>query len=146
MVTTERKTEVQYIPYTESVVDDPSLAAGMTTITTAGVVGQRTIVYKIVYSDGVETARVVLSDTVTVVPINQVVSNGTYVAPPPPASFVDASGGCDSNYEGACVPIDSDVDCAGGSGNGPSYVSGPVYVVGSDVYDLDRDGDGVACD
>ncbi|WBU65198.1 hypothetical protein [Paracoccus aerodenitrificans] len=49
---------------------------------------------------------------------------------------------CDPNYEGACVPVASDVDCAGGSGNGPAYVRGPVYVVGRDVYDLDRDGDG----
>ena len=56
------------------------------------------------------------------------------------------AGGCDSNYSGACVPIASDVDCAGGSGNGPAYVSGPVYIVGSDIYDLDRDGDGVGCD
>lgn len=53
---------------------------------------------------------------------------------------------CDSNYEGACVPIDSDVDCAGGSGNGPSYVAGPVRVVGDDIYELDREGDGIACE
>ncbi len=53
---------------------------------------------------------------------------------------------CDPNYEGACVPIASDVDCAGGSGNGPAYVRGPVYVVGRDIYGLDRDGDGVACE
>ncbi len=32
---------------------------------------------------------------------------------------------CDPNYSG-CVPIASDVDCAGGSGNGPAYVRGPV--------------------
>jgi resuscitation-promoting factor RpfB len=44
------------------------------------------------------------------------------------------------------VPIDSDVDCAGGSGNGPSYVAGPVKVIGSDIYDLDRDNDGTACE
>jgi hypothetical protein len=44
------------------------------------------------------------------------------------------------------VPIASDVDCAGGSGNGPAYVSGPVRVVGSDIYGLDRDGDGVGCE
>ncbi|KKW64652.1 membrane protein [Mycolicibacterium elephantis] len=44
------------------------------------------------------------------------------------------------------MPIASDVDCAGGSGNGPEYVSGPVYVVGDDIYELDRDGDGVACE
>ena len=53
---------------------------------------------------------------------------------------------CDPNYANACVPVASDVDCAGGSGNGPEYVDGPVYVVGSDIYDLDRDGDGIACE
>jgi hypothetical protein len=52
---------------------------------------------------------------------------------------------CDHNYTG-CVPIATDVDCAGGSGNGPAYVEGPVRVIGSDVYDLDRDGDGIGCD
>ena len=53
---------------------------------------------------------------------------------------------CDSNYSGACVPIDSDVDCAGGSGNGPSYVAGPVTVDGTDIYGLDRDGNGTGCE
>jgi len=53
---------------------------------------------------------------------------------------------CDPNYEGACVPIASDVDCANGNGNGPAYVQGPVYIVGEDIYELDRDGDGVACE
>ena len=81
----------------------------------------------------------------------QVTSVGTrvpYVAPAPVAAPAPApaAGGCDSNYSGACVPVASDVDCAGGSGNGPAYVQGPVTVVGSDVYDLDRDGDGIACD
>lgn len=52
---------------------------------------------------------------------------------------------CDPNYT-PCVPIDSDVDCAGGKGNGPSYVRGPVRVIGRDVYGLDHDHDGVGCD
>lgn len=57
-----------------------------------------------------------------------------------------APGGCDPNYTG-CVPIASDVDCAGGSGNGPAYVDGPVSIVGSDIYDLDgNDNDGIACE
>lgn len=60
---------------------------------------------------------------------------------PPPA----ARSSCDPNYSG-CVPIASDVDCAGGSGNGPAYVAGPIRVVGSDIYGLDRDGDGIACE
>jgi hypothetical protein len=54
-------------------------------------------------------------------------------------------GRCAPNYA-PCVPVDSDVDCAGGRGNGPSYVRGPVKVVGTDIYELDRDGDGTGCD
>lgn len=53
---------------------------------------------------------------------------------------------CDSNYEGPCVPIARDVDCEGGSGDGPEYVSGPVYVVGNDIYRLDNNNDGVGCE
>jgi hypothetical protein len=63
-------------------------------------------------------------------------------AEPPPA---ESGGGCDPNY-GGCVPVASDVDCDGGSGDGPEYVSGPLPVTGSDVYGLDSDGDGTACE
>jgi hypothetical protein len=66
-------------------------------------------------------------------------------APPPTAPPPAPTGGCDGNYTG-CVPIASDVDCQGGTGNGPAYVAGPVQVVGSDVYGLDSDGDGVGCE
>jgi hypothetical protein len=52
---------------------------------------------------------------------------------------------CTPGYR-PCIPPGPDVDCAGGSGNGPRYVVGPVYVTGSDPYDLDRDGDGVGCE
>jgi hypothetical protein len=52
---------------------------------------------------------------------------------------------CTSGYR-PCIAPGSDVDCAGGSGNGPRYVVGPVYVTGSDPYGLDADGDGVACE
>jgi hypothetical protein len=54
---------------------------------------------------------------------------------------------CDSNYKGRCLkPNVSDYDCAGGSGNGPYYVSGPFRVVGKDHYRLDADHDGIACE
>ena len=53
---------------------------------------------------------------------------------------------CHPSYARVCVPVASDVDCASGSGSGPEYVQGPVEVVGPDVYDLDRDGDGIACE
>ena len=58
------------------------------------------------------------------------------------------SSACHESYSGACVPTGfSDVDCAGGSGNGPGYVSGKNFrVVGADVYGLDSDDDGIACE
>jgi hypothetical protein len=43
------------------------------------------------------------------------------------------------------VPYAADIDCQSGSGDGPGY-TGPVQVVGPDDYDLDRDGDGSACE
>ena len=64
---------------------------------------------------------------------------------PKPASSTTTSN-CDENYAQACVPIAYDVDCAGGGGNGPAYFSGTAKVVGDDIYDLDRDGDGWVCD
>jgi hypothetical protein len=72
--------------------------------------------------------------------------------PPPPPTTVavlpvvpQPPPGCDPNYTG-CVPIASDVDCAGGSGNGPAYVEGPVRIIGADPYGLDADGDGIGCE
>lgn len=64
--------------------------------------------------------------------------------PPPPPNPPPPSN-CNPNYT-PCVPNASDVDCAGGSGNGPAYVQGPVRVIGSDVYGLDSDGDGIGCE
>jgi hypothetical protein len=53
---------------------------------------------------------------------------------------------CDPSYEGACLdPSAADYDCEGGSGDGPAY-TGTVTVVGDDHFDLDRDGDGIACE
>jgi hypothetical protein len=52
---------------------------------------------------------------------------------------------CDPNYS-PCVPIASDVDCAGGRGDGPAYVKGPVRVIGRDIYHLDRNHDGIGCE
>ena len=53
---------------------------------------------------------------------------------------------CHGSYKGRCLRANaSDYDCRGGSGNGP-YYTGLVRVVGPDVFDLDRDGDGIGCD
>jgi hypothetical protein len=134
------------VPFTSSTVDDGNLASGTTAVATAGANGERTVKYRVTYEDGVEISREVLSDVISVAPVNEVIARGTYVAPPPPPPAAPAENGCHPSYEGACVPFADDVDCAGGSGNGPAYVQGPLRVVGPDVYDLERDGDGIACD
>lgn len=51
---------------------------------------------------------------------------------------------CDPNYS-PCLKPASDYDCIGGSGNGPAY-TGTVEVIGSDIYGLDSDGDGIGCE
>ncbi|WP_417512353.1 G5 domain-containing protein [Microbacterium sp.] len=140
------------IPFGKTTIDDPQLDRGNTTVTTIGANGIMVTKYRVTLVDGKEVAREAIAETVRLEPVAEVTTVGSRVPPPPPPApaapvpLVQQNGGCDSNYADACVPIASDVDCAGGSGNGPAYVQGPVRIVGSDIYDLDRDGDGIACD
>jgi hypothetical protein len=99
-------------------------------------------------SDRIDTP---FSDAVVLVKsscANWLVTLAGYTPPPPTPKLVSGGGGtsCHPSYQGACLKEGiGDYDCAGGSGNGPNYVSGPVRVVGYDEFDLDRDGDGVGC-
>lgn len=134
-VETKTVTETQQIPFQEKRVNDATLAKGSTKVQTNGVAGVKKLTYQVTYSDGVQTGKRLVSEQVTKQPVTKVILVGTKVVQQ-----------CDPNYTGACVPIASDVDCAGGSGNGPAYVQGPVRVVGSDIYGLDHDKDGVGCE
>ncbi len=134
-VTKQSVTETQAIPFGTKKVNDSTLAKGSTRVRTAGVDGVRSLTYEVTYTDGVQTGKVLVRSVVTRQPVTQVVAVGTMVTQK-----------CDPNYSGACVPIASDVDCAGGSGNGPAYVQGPVRVIGRDIYGLDNDGDGIGCE
>jgi hypothetical protein len=68
----------------------------------------------------------------------------TTVYVPPPTTAAPLSG-CTPGYD-PCIPPGSDVDCAGGSGNGPRYVTGPISVTGSDQYGLDTNHNGIGCE
>jgi resuscitation-promoting factor RpfB len=138
VITKKTTTETADIAFTKTSVNDGSLAKGKTEIKTPGVNGVKTFTYEVTYEDGKETSKKLVKEEVTTTPITEVTAVGTHV-------YVAPKSSCDPNYSG-CVPIASDVDCAGGSGNGPAYVQGPVYVIGSDIYDLDRDGNGVGCE
>jgi hypothetical protein len=64
-----------------------------------------------------------------------------HAAPPPNPS------NCDPAYPGVCLKDGiGDYDCAGGSGNGPNYVDGPITVRAPDPFGLDSDHDGVGCE
>ena len=74
----------------------------------------------------------------------------TTVPPPPPPRPVQQPGGpppvssdCTEGYDPCIVP-GADVDCEG-TGDGPRFVRGPIYVEGADPYSLDDDANGVAC-
>jgi hypothetical protein len=59
-----------------------------------------------------------------------------------------AGNNCTRGYRPCIADRRSDVDCYGGSGNGPRYTRpGVVYrVSGSDRYGLDADNDGRGCE
>jgi micrococcal nuclease len=67
--------------------------------------------------------------------------------PPPPPSPTKRNANCHPSYPTVCLKINAgDYDCAGGSGNGPNYVRGPIKVLPPDPFGLDRDGDGIGCE
>jgi hypothetical protein len=65
--------------------------------------------------------------------------------PKPKPSSGGGASSCTPGYS-PCIAPGSDVDCAGGGGDGPRYVQGPVTVTGSDPYGLDSDGNGIGCE
>jgi hypothetical protein len=160
---TTSATEVVAIPFAKQTVDDAALDKGKTVLRTAGRAGQKTITWLVRTRGGVEVSRTVSREQVTAAPVDEVTAVGTKAVAPPPApkptptpspkpsptptaTKPASTGKCDPNYAGGCVPVASDVDCGGGSGNGPAYVQGPVQVVGTDIYGLDADHDGVGCE
>jgi hypothetical protein len=128
-------TKSRAIPFATRRVLDPSLAKGTRWARTRGVTGVRMLTYRVTFTNGVRTGKKLIRTAIMRAPVSRVIVIGTKEA-----------SRCDPNYTGACVPIASDVDCAGGSGNGPAYVEGPVRVVGTDIYELDANGDGIGCD
>jgi resuscitation-promoting factor RpfB len=123
------------IPFKTMRVNDSTLSKGSTRVRSHGVRGVEILTYKVTFRNGIQVRKELVRKVIVRAPITRVIAVGT-----------KETQQCDPNYSGACVPIASDVDCAGGSGNGPAYVQGPVQVVGTDIYGLDSDGDGIGCE
>lgn len=73
------ETYVAAIPYETTYCYDPALAEGEEKVLTAGVEGQVLRTATVVYLDGEEISRTVLSEDVVAQPVNAVVAVGTYV-------------------------------------------------------------------
>ncbi|MDE1696462.1 G5 domain-containing protein [Streptococcus suis] len=77
VVTTEEVSETKPVPFETIRENDPNLEAGKEVVATEGKEGVRTIVYTVTKIDGIETGRVVKSDTLTIPAVNKVIKVGT---------------------------------------------------------------------
>ncbi len=80
------------VPFASVPQDEPTRYVGQKRVLTAGVPGTRTVVDHVTTVDGVETARVPLSDTVTVAPVNEVIGVGSKARPAKVAAAPAAAG------------------------------------------------------
>ena len=115
--------DVHPIPFESVEQDDADRFVGTTEVVTEGVEGQRTIVNRITTVDGVETARELLSDTVTVQPVTKVVAVGTKKRPvaPKPARAAAAPAASAASAESAAS--DSPAEPASASAGGLNWAA-----------------------
>ena len=81
VITTKEETKTEEVDFQVKEVPNPALPEGVRNVTTPGKKGVRTIVETVTYADGVETGRVVKSNTITTPAVDEVVEVGTKKAP-----------------------------------------------------------------
>jgi hypothetical protein len=81
------------------------------------------------------------------VAVSQLDCGGELLSPTPAEPQRTPAQDCDPSYPDVCIPVGAgDYDCAGGQGDGPNFIEGPLQVLPPDPHDLDPDGDGVGCE
>lgn len=130
-VTTKTETTELPVPFTSSTVLDDTLTKGTTQVKVQGVNGVEAQTYKVTYTDGRETGRILISTVVTTPPVNEVIAQGTYVAPAPVQTPTQS-----------CYPLTNDGNCyepgeyCRNSDRGTSGVAGD----GKSIICLDNNG------
>lgn len=76
---TMTETKIEYIDYTSSTVDDPSLEYGKTEVRTKGVKGEITTSYQVTYEGSKEVSREQIKKETTRQPVNEVIAKGTKI-------------------------------------------------------------------
>jgi cytoskeletal protein RodZ len=138
--TTKQLFETQPVAYITTTEEDGTLSKGQTQIIQTGINGVETQVYNAVYNGGIQVSKTLVSQSVTTQPTNEVIADGTYVAPvsvptavstpvPPPSSAniqtttpVSCSPLSDENtcYEPGEYCRESDAGTSGIAGDGKS--------------------------
>ena len=106
--------------------DDPALVVGKKRVTTKGVAGVRTVVETVTTVDGVETARVPVSDVVSQAPVDELVHVGTKPKPvvtAAPAASAPAAAGTPVAAGGSADSLNWAALARCESGGNPSIVS-----------------------
>lgn len=107
VVTTKNETTTEPVTFQTSRVDDPNLEKGQEVVRQEGKNGTREIVTQITYTDGKETSRKVISNTVTVQPVNKIIAVGTKVIETPVFTYEDSTRTEKISFENENIPDDT---------------------------------------
>jgi hypothetical protein len=84
-IETKEESKTETVAFATSTKDDPTLEKGQTKVQQEGKDGAKEIKYRVTYTDGTETTREKISETITLQSVNKIISNGTKVAAVQPA-------------------------------------------------------------
>lgn len=105
----------EVLPYTTKIRYDYNLAKGQTILEQAGADGRRTRVYEIQFEDNIEVARELISETITLEPVPEIVTIGAKVSIPPEreqcAGWARAAGVAEEDLEAALDLIYRESGC-----------------------------------
>jgi len=134
-VATKIITVTQVVGYTTKTEDSNSLDKGQTKTVQTGENGSETLTYKLTYTSGKQTSKMLISTDVTTQPVQEIVEEGTYITPvSTPSSATNTpntsapSLSCHPvSNEGTCYRAgeycrESDAGTTGVAGNGESII------------------------
>lgn len=76
---TRTETETQTIPFETQTVDDNTIEYGQTVVRTAGVNGEKTLKYEVIYENDKVVSKELKSEEITTQPITEIIARGTKV-------------------------------------------------------------------
>lgn len=134
VVETHVETKEEAVPYDTVQTYDGTLPKDVAVVRVEGADGKKVVKTEVKTKDGVEISRALISESITVPPVDKIVAIGTKVVQK------HNDGSCDPHYTPCVKKTGHDIDC--------KDIGYQVHVVtpGEDPYDLDRDTDGIGCD